>query len=411
MDYDSLMDLVTDLGHDLAMSGAETFRVEESINRILTAYGADSEAFVITNCMTISMRAPDGKLYNRMRRIGFHGNDLDAVERYNSLSRKICREKPDLVTAEGWLQEAKKAKFHYSLPIFLLGCVLGSAGFTIFFGGTLLDALCAGLCGILLGLTDRFLERFQTNPFFKTIVNSFIMAMVAYITGVIGLADNTDAAIIGTLMILVPGLLFTNAMRDIIFGDTNSGINRIVQVLLTAAAIALGTGAALKLSTAIWGSPICTPSIAYSSLIQILASLVGCIGFFILFNIRCPGGFLCALGGTIAWAAYCLTAHLGGQELMCYFVASLVAAAYSEVMARVRKFPAISYLVISIFPLIPGASIYYTTNYFVLGDMAGFASRGKHTIAIAGVIAVGILIISTIVHLMSEWKRAKDTQN
>jgi uncharacterized membrane protein YjjB (DUF3815 family) len=90
---------------------------------------------------------------------------------------------------------------------------------------------------------------------------------------------------------------------------------------------------------------------------------------------------------------------------MCYFFASIAAAAYSEIMARIRKFPAISYLVISIFPLIPGASIYYTTNYLVLGDMARFAERGTHTIAIAGVIAVGILLVSTVVRLWSEWKK------
>lgn len=409
MDYDRLMDLVTDFGYHLAMAGAETFRVEDSINRILSAYGAESEAFVITNCMTLSMRTPDGRLYNRMRRIGFHGNDLDAVEKFNSLSRRICAEKPDLETVSKWLDETIAAKSRYKLPVYLLGCILGSAGFAIFFGGTLMDALCAGICGTLLGLSDRFLEHFKTNPFFKTIANSFIMAMVAYITGIVGLADNTDAVIIGTLMILVPGLLFTNAMRDIIFGDTNSGINRIVQVFLTAAAIVLGTGAAWKLSAAIWGAPVNAPTIVYSGLIQVLASMVGCIGFFILFNIRGRGGFLCALGGATSWAFYCLTAYLGGSVLMCYFVAALVAAAYSEIMARIRKAPAISYLVISIFPLIPGASIYYTTNQFVMGNMSGFAGQGKHTIAIAGVIAVGILMISTFVRLWNELRSSKHT--
>jgi len=406
MDYDALMDMVTDFGYNLAMAGAETFRVEDSINRILSAYGAQSEAFVITNCMTLSMRAPNGKLYNRMRRIGFHGNDLDAVEKFNSLSRRICAEKPDLETAVQWLTETKESRSYYKLATFLLGCILGSAGFAIFFGGTLMDALCAGICGTLLGLTDRFLEHFKANPFFKTIVNSFIMAMVAYLTGTIGLADNTDAVIIGTLMILVPGLLFTNAMRDIIFGDTNSGINRIVQVFLTAAAIALGTGAAWKLSLFIFGYPVNTPTIVYSSVIQILACMVGCIGFFILFNIRGPGGFLCALGGTITWAAYCLAARLGIGDTICYFIAALIAAGYSEIMARIRKCPAISYLVISIFPLIPGASIYYTTNYFVAGNMSGFAAQGKKTIAIAGAIAVGILMISTVVRIVNEFKRA-----
>lgn len=409
MDYDALMDMVTDFGYNLAMAGAETFRVEDSINRIMSAYGAQSEAFVITNCMTLSMRAPDGKLYNRMRRIGFHGNDLDTVEKFNSLSRRICAEKPDLKTAVQWLSEVKASRLHYKLPTFLLGCILGSAGFAIFFGGTFMDALCAGICGTILGLSDRFLERFKTNPFFKTIVNSFIMAIVAYITGTIGLADNTDAVIIGALMILVPGLLFTNAMRDIIFGDTNSGINRIVQVFLTAAAIALGTGAAWKLSLFVFGDPVNAPIIPYSGLIQILASMIGCIGFFILFNIHGPGGFLCAFGGAITWAAYCLATQFGIGEIMCYFVATLVAAAYSEIMARVRKCPAIAYLVISIFPLIPGASIYYTTNYFVVGNLTGFAAQGKHTIAIAGAIAVGILMISTVVRILSEFKKPHHT--
>jgi uncharacterized membrane protein YjjP (DUF1212 family) len=350
------------------------------------------------------MRAPDGKLYNRMRRIGFHGNDLDTLENFNSLSRRICAEKPDLKTAMQWLEDTKKAKRYYKLPIFLLGCILGAAGFCIFFGGTPMDAVCAGICGTILGLSDRFLDRFKTNPFFKTIVNSFLMAMVAYLTGTVGLADNTDAVIIGSLMYLVPGLLFTNAMRDIIFGDTNSGINRIVQVLLIAAAIALGTGAAWNLTNALWGLSVNMPAINHNLLIQIFASFIGCIGFFIVFNIHGPGGFLCAFGGAIVWAFYGLIAHLGGSELMCYFVSAIVAATYSEIMARVRKYPTISYLVVSIFPLIPGASIYYTTNYFVLGDMSGFAARGKHTIAIAGAIAVGILMVSTIVKLWTEYK-------
>ena len=72
MDYDILLDLVTDLGYNLAMSGAETFRVEESINRILASYGIESEVFAITNCMTVSIKTPDGKAITRMKRIGFH---------------------------------------------------------------------------------------------------------------------------------------------------------------------------------------------------------------------------------------------------------------------------------------------------------------------------------------------------
>ena len=411
MDYEILLDLVTELGYNLAMSGAETFRVEESINRILSAYGIESEVFAITNCMTISIRTPDGKSFTRMKRIGFHGNDLDAVERYSNLSRRICAEKPSPEIAKQWLQDTNGSRVRYRLPIYLLGNILGAAGFAVFYGGTLVDALCAGLCGMLVGLTDYFLGKFGTNLFFKTIVSAFIMTAVANITGVLGIADNTDAVIIGTLMILVPGLLFTNAMRDIIFGDTNSGINRIVQVLLIAAAIALGTGAAWNLSNALGEIMVNSPALAYNWLIQCVSAMVGCIGFSFIFNIHGHGLLLCALGGAVSWAVYCLAAYLGYREFMCYFLSALTAAGYSEAMARIRKYPAISYLVISVFPLIPGSGIYYTTNHLVLGDMSGFADRGKDTIAIAGVIAVGILIVSTVVRLWTEWKRHKRVTN
>ena len=407
MEHEELLDLVAELGYQLAMSGAETFRIEDSINRILSAYGIESEVFAIPNCMTISIRTPDGKSATRMRRIGYHGNDLDSVEKYNSLSRRICTERPAPSVAIDWLKETTASRVKYKLPMALLGNILGAAGFAVFFGGTCVDGLCAAISATLLGLSDHFLDKFKTNQFFRTIALAFIMTIVAYITGIAGIADNADTVVIGTLMILVPGLIFTNAMRDIIFGDTNSGINRIVQVLLIAAAIALGTGAAWSLSDAIWGMPTNSAAIAHSDLVQCVATFVGCIGFFILFNIHGFGGFLCALGGAITWASFCIADHFGAGELVCYFVSTLVAASYAETMARIRKYPAISYLVVSIFPLIPGAGIYYTTNYLVVGDMSNFTAQGGKTIAIAGVIAVGILMISTIVRLFTEWKLNK----
>ena len=208
-------------------------------------------------------------------------------------------------------------------------------------------------------------------------------------------------------MLLVPGLLFTNAMRDIIFGDTNSGTNRIVQVLLVAAAIALGTGAAWNLSERLWGATVSADPIAFGAFFQCIAAAIGCLGFSLIFNIHGPGVLLCVLGGGLSWGAYCIVLHFSGSDILAYFGAAVVAAAYSEAMARIRKYPAISYLVVAIFPLIPGASIYYTTGYVVRGDMAGFASKGAHTIAIAGAIAVGILMVSTLVRLWGVWTQRK----
>ena len=404
MEYSKLLDVATELGYQLAMCGAETFRVEESVVRVLAAYDIEAEVFAIPNCLHISIEPVISRPLTRMRRIGPHGNDLNAVEQFSGLSRRICKERPAPEIAAMWLEETKHSKKQYSLPIYLAGNFLGGFGFCLLFGGGIADALCSGLCGILIGLITKLMEKAGANQFFRIITASFLMALAAYSLGAAGLCANTDAAIIGALMILVPGLLFTNAMRDIIYGDTNSGMNRIVQVLLIAMAIALGTGAALSVSTSLWGDIRPAPAIEYSYWFQAFACMLGCVGFAILFNIHGPGGLLCTLGGVITWLIYLLVVRFTGNDLTAYFWGTLFAAIYSEVMARIRKYPAISYLVVSIFPLIPGAGVYFAMNYAVKGQMEAFTSQGTHTAAIAGIMAVAILLASTTVRILTTFR-------
>lgn len=407
MEYSILLDLASELGYNLAMSGAETFRVEESISRVLDAYEIEAEVFVIPNCMHISIEPIVGRPQTRMRRIGYHGNDLDAVERYSNLSRRICAEKPAPEIAVKWLTEVKAQSRQYSFPLYLLGNALGALGFSIFFGGGIIDALLAGLCGILVGSILKWMDRLHANDFFRTIAAVFPMALFAYTINAFFPAVRSDCAIIGSLMILVPGLLFTNAMRDIIYGDTNSGINRIVQVLLIAAAIALGAAAAWNTLAMIWTVPVSPDPISYSLLIQSIGCVIGCFGFSIVFNVHGPGGLICVLGGVLTWIVYALCIDIGLGEIGAYFWGAVFASAFSEISARIRKYPAISYLVISIFPLIPGSGVYYTMEHAVQGEMDLFISRGITTIGIAGMMAVGILLISTSVRLWSQRKFQK----
>ena len=405
MDYNRLLDLATDLGYELAMAGAETFRVEESISRVLSAYGLESEVFAIPNYLVVSIIAEDGQPITRMRRIGHHGNDLDAVEKFSGLSRALCNRKPEPAVGLQWIDVVRQHISSYSLPMRYIGYALGSVGYGLFFGGNLIDGICAAVCGMLVGFVNEFLDKRKANQFFRTIASAFLMAMLAYAMGAIGITHNPDAVTIGALMILVPGLLFTNAMRDIIYGDTNSGVNRIVQVFLVAVAIALGTATAWRTASSLWGAPVSVSPVPYSILLQCFFAFIGCVGFGIQFNVHGKGSALCALGGALAWAVYLIAQELSGSDITAYFWSALFSSLYSEIMARIRKYPAISYLVISIFPMIPGAGVYYTMNYAVQGEMDMFASKGMFTVAIAGVMAVGILLGSTGFRMYSDRKQ------
>lgn len=401
MDYYLLTDLAAQVGHGLAISGAETFRVEDTIRRILRAYGIECEVFAIPNCLTISFEAANGKPLTIMKRIGFHGNDLDAVEQFNALSRRICRETPEVEVAVQWLEETQAACRRYSLPVYYLGHYLGAFGYCFVFGGTLRDSLWAGLLGLIIGLVNGFLNRLEVNPFFRTIAASFFMAAPAYLAASLGWMDSVDSSIIGALMILVPGLLITNSMRDIIYGDTNSGINRIVQVLLSAFAIALGTAAAWRVTSGVYGLTVASGSASYPAWAQAVMIFVACTGFFILFNVHDWGSILCALGGVFTWMTYLLCRDLGMSIYSMNFFAAVVSALYSEILARSRKYPVTSYLVISLLPLVPGAGIYYTMSLGLGGDVQAAVHKGLETAGVAGSIAVAILLVSTIFRLVT----------
>lgn len=395
------MELCTQLGYHLAMNGAETFRVEDSINRIMAAYSIESEVFATTNNLIVSIETETGKPMTLMRRIGFHGNNLDGVEQFNALSRRICTEKPDPTIASQWLQATLASLNYYPFPIVILANMLGAAGYALFFGGSWLDFIYALFCGGLVGIINHFLSKLKVNPFFSTMFNAFMVAFFSYSLGAWGLIPNANSVIIGTFMILLPGLIFTNAMRDIIYGDTNSGINRIMQVILIAVACGLGTGFAWSFSGTLWGTIISAADITYPLWMQCIVASFGCIGFTILFNVHGKGSGLCILGAALTCGVYGITVALTNNDILGYFIATVFTAIYSEIMARLRKCPAISYLIVSLFPLIPGASIYYTTMEIIEGNVSGFAVLGAHTVAIAGALAVGILVVSTFFRLLT----------
>ena len=404
MDYYLLADMTVQIGYELAVAGAETYRVEETMRRVIEAYGTEGQAFAIPNCVAVSFVTPNTKPLTIMKRVCYHGNDLERIEKLNALSRRICAEVPDPETAQRWLKETTAAVRSYAVWIYYLGNFMAAAGFCCVFGGTVRDWLWAGLSGLIIGFVTRCMDRLEVNPFFSTIAASFLMALPAYVAAGLGWLDCVAVVIIGALMLLVPGLLITNSMRDIIYGDTNSGVNRIVQVLLSALAIAMGTAAAWHITSSLYGQTAAS-TLSYPFWLQAIAIAVACTGFVILFNVHGWGRCLCALGGVVTWMAYLLCGELGLGPYGANFIAAAVAAVYAEGMARARKYPVTSYQVISAVPLLPGAGIYYTMSLGLNGSTQLALQRGFATAGIAGSIAAAILLVSSVVRLFTAQRK------
>ena len=126
-------------------------------------------------------------------------------------------------------------------------------------------------------------------------------------------------------------------------------------------------------------------------LLPCVYAFLACIGFSMLFNIHGAGMLICAGGGALGWLCYLLTGPLVGNDIIQSFFAALVISAWSEVMARLRKCPVTSYLLVALFPLVPGGGIYYTMEHALNGDTELFLDTLMHTLGLAGALAVGVV--------------------
>ena len=254
LDYDKLLTLSSDLGYHLLLSGAEIYRVEESVQYLLNAYGVETgEVFAIPNCVIVSLTAPGQKPITQMRRVPGHGTDIRRMEDLNALCRGLCAQPPDLDRAAEALAETVGRTPHTPVAVELAAYVLLTSAFCLFFGGTAQDAFCGGLCGLAVGLVVPFLTRLGTNLFFKAMVGGFCCGLLAAGLTDLGVGEHIDLIITGAIMAQAPGLVITNFMRDIMAGDMMSGLVKLAEALLTGAGIALGTGVALSLVNAVWG--------------------------------------------------------------------------------------------------------------------------------------------------------------
>lgn len=240
MTNEQILTTAIDIGEQLLINGAESSRVEDTIGRICRAYGMRQDhTFCIASCIIVSLETSEGEWITQTRRILNYGTNMHKLDRLNNLSRTLCRE---LLSFE----DARREYFYIinekdnSLPVLCLAGAVTASSFAIFFGGDFQDALAALFVGILIKLTLNVMKTFKLKQFFSSIITSLIAGLACILFVEFGLGCHLDAIMIGSIMLLIPGVIFTNSFRDFISGDTVTGLLRFSEAIITAICVAGG---------------------------------------------------------------------------------------------------------------------------------------------------------------------------
>lgn len=240
MDQERLLSCALDVGEQMLISGAEVGRVEAAIRFICNAYGClRTDVFTITSSIVVTVYFPDGKHRTQTRRITGSRTDLTRLHRLNDLSREICYKLPSYEYIQDKLKKIC-AWPPYPLWLEALGSALIAFSFAIFFGGNVLDGVVACLLGVGIRYLTFVLQKAELNQIFVNVVASFFLCLSAISFVRRGFGCDVNKIIIGNIMLLIPGIAFTTSLRDIINGDTISGLIGISEAAIKAIAIAIG---------------------------------------------------------------------------------------------------------------------------------------------------------------------------
>ena len=228
------------IGEEMLTSGAEVHRVEDCLERICRARGATrTDVFIITSSMVLSVTDANGEIYTQTRRIHALGTDYTKLDALNALCRRICSEGLSNAELDAALAKIQKGRA-YPLAVQVLMYAAIAAAFTLFFGGTLPQTIFSALIGACVRFVVAFVDATVKNTVFSKFLCTFFVTAAAFFIVLLGLCHRTDEMIIGNIMLLVPGLGFTNALRDLFMGDSIAGSLRLLEAVLSAVAIAAG---------------------------------------------------------------------------------------------------------------------------------------------------------------------------
>ena len=244
---ETLEQLVSLAARMLLECGAETYRVEETVEFIAKTLGM-KEAQVLalpTGCL-YTLIDGEGASISRVVRVYDRSTDLSTIEKVNEISRGLVEGRFDAEEALKNMRAIREEKPQKQV-VTVVASALAAGAFAVMFQGGVVECLAAIVCGGLTSLIQKPFGSGLLPGSFHLFLSGMISAVVARLTALLYVDARLSAIIVGAIMPMLPGMLMTNAIRDTVGGDLISGVARATEALIRSAAIAAGVGLALAL--------------------------------------------------------------------------------------------------------------------------------------------------------------------
>lgn len=249
MNSEKILNFAAHTGELMLKSGAETYRVEDTITRILESHHFHSvDTFVIPTGIMVTIESETLSLSTKVVRVKNRSTRLDRVERLNQLSRDYVGGLITLDEGYSILHEIEQTASYKPLTV-ILWIGISCSFFAVMFNASFLEFILSFFIGLGVGLLQYRLGKKQIVNFFILFICSLFLGFSVMLCRLIfPYVIEIEPIMIGCIMPLLPGVAFTTAVRDAISDELISGIARGVEAILMAVALAAGIGISFSIS-------------------------------------------------------------------------------------------------------------------------------------------------------------------
>lgn len=254
-----VLELALEVGRIILQSGGTTNRVELMMKKVCNCFGyPETESYVTPTGIFISIKDENGNIFTSIKRIENRRIDLGKITRISTMVN--CMEVKALSEQElqeqlvNFNSELKKIDNENPWSPWIRDLCGGvtSGFFCLLFGGSWAEFAVAFLIGVVVTFGLKYLEKLAFNNFLLNAIAAALIVMLAKTLDIFLPYIRLDNIIIGGIMLLVPGLSITNAIRDTMSGDLVAGTARAVEALFITVGIVAGSASMLKIWS-MWG--------------------------------------------------------------------------------------------------------------------------------------------------------------
>jgi uncharacterized membrane protein YjjP (DUF1212 family) len=390
-------------GELMMKSGAEVYRVEDTIIRICKACKIDYvECFATTTGITLSLDrgGADSDMHTFLKRIDRISIDLERISMINEFSREFTT--TDLSVDDGFERLRRiAARPTFSLPLRILGAALVGAFICPYYGGNVFGMLISAAAACVGYIIFYIAENLKLAGFIRVFLSCLGSSLAVLALSNITARDYTPALILSAVTIFMPGVAITNAARDLLSGDMLAGVARATDAAITAVAISGGAG----VIAGIWifaGGVDSGSRVDFPLPLFFIFGFIMALGFCLQLNAPKRQIPLASVIGGVGMVALMGGPRLGYGALLTVFFGTCLIAILAEIASRAGRDATIVFIIPGIIPFVPGLGLFEATSAILVNDAALGIEKGASTLLTAGGIAIALIVVATGARLIRE---------